>query len=449
MMTLGAGAVGALLLVGGGLAYWYERPTTLTVAVSRLDGDDSGLIAAIANQLKHERKPVRLHVVLVENASAASAAVDAGTADLAVVRTDVALPSNAQTVVILHRDAAIIAAPSSSDMKEIGDLSGHRIGILRDGPANVHLLETALMQVEVKPDTVMTESLQPGEVADAIRSKRVDAIMTVDVVSSPVLHDIIKAVTTAGGGPPVFIPVSEAAAIAQRSPAYESTEVVKGAFGGSPSRPADEFDTLSVTHRLMANENVGQDPITSLTRFLLSERATLGGTAPLARQIEAPSTDKGSALPVHAGAAAYIDDEEQTFFDKYSDMIYMAAMFLGVVASGGTALLSRMNAQKSAALEESISRLVTLLALARGAATGSALDEIESEADNLLASAVAMGGGGEDEGRRSAFGLVLNQVHAAIRDRRMRLPDGAVFEPGRSVTTPQAASVFAAASAAE
>lgn len=421
LMTLAAGGLAAVLLIGGAMAFWWERPTVLTVAVSKLDADDNALIAVVEAQLKRERKTVRLHTILADTATEAATMVDAAKADLAVVRTDVALPSNAQTVVILHRDAAIIVAPASSEIKDLVDLPGRRIGILRDGPANARLLEVALAQSEVRADAVPIEALQPGDVADAIRTKRIDAVMMVDVVSSSLMHDIVKAMTAAGGGPPIFVPISEASAIAQRSPAYESFEVVKGAFGGSPPRPAEEFDTLSVTHRLVANEDVDQGLIATLTRFLLTERSNIAANYPMARQIEAPSTDKGSVLPVHAGAAAYIDDEEQTFFDKYSDMIYMGAMMLGVVASGGTALLSRVGAQKSAALDASITRLLEMLATVRKATLAATLDAAQIEADAILVSALAADGGSEDGGRRAAFGLVLDQVHAAIRDRRAML----------------------------
>lgn len=423
LMTFAAGGLAVVLLLGGGLALWYARPTVLTVAISARDLDDTALMAAIDAQLKHEHKTIRLRAVTADTAADASAAVDAGKVDLAVVRTDVALPSYAQTVVILHHDAAIIAAPAASDLHELSDLRGHRLGILRDGPANAHLLETALAQSEIKADAVPTDALAPNEVTEALRSKRIDAVMMVDVVSSAAVRDIVKSVATAGDGPPVFIAVSEASAIAQRSPAYESTTVVKGAFGGSPPRPAEEFDTLSVTHRLVANENVDQGAIAALTRFILTERSTVAATFPMARQIEAPSTDKGSVLPVHAGAAAYIDDDEQTFFDRYSDMIYIGAMVLGVLASGATALLSRMNAHKSAVLDESINRLLAMLSIARGATTWSSLDALQVEADNLLMSALAVGGGSEDEGRRAAFAMVLDQVHAAIRDRRALLQE--------------------------
>ena len=39
------------------------------------------------------------------------------------------------------------------------------------------------------------------------------------------------------GTPPVFVPVSEAEAIAQRSSLYEAFDLVRGVFGGAPPRP--------------------------------------------------------------------------------------------------------------------------------------------------------------------------------------------------------------------
>jgi len=127
-------------------------------------------------------------------------------------------------------------------------------------------------------------------------------------------------------------------------------------------------------------------------------------------------------MPVHAGTAAYIDDDEQTFFDKYSDMIYIGAMLVGVLASGATAVLGRMNGRRAASLEGAVSRLVNLLNLARTAPSGAALDELQQEADALLAAALdtASAGSGDDR-RLSAFSLALEEVRAAVRDRRVQL----------------------------
>ena len=428
LMMLAVGGLASALLVIGGGTLWYERPTRLSVAVSSADPDDLALMVAALTQLKHSRRTIRLHIVQVENSVAAAAAVDADAADLAVVRTDLAMPNNGKTVIILHRDAAILVAPSSGNIHDIDDLAGRKVGIVNSGPANQRLLETALAQYDIRPEAVEVVSLQPPEVAEAIRGKRVDAVLAVDVVSSPLMHEMVRAVAAAGGGPPVFVPVAEADAIAQRSPAYDSLEIVRGAFGGSPPRPADEFDTISVTHRLVADKSVAEGAISELTRFFLSERLALASAAPLARHIEAPSTDKGSALPVHDGTAAYIDDEEETFFDKYSDFIYIGAMLLGVLASAATAVMSRMNSHKAALLDSAVRRLIEMLGLARGAPNASALDALQAEADECLAAALNSAAAASDDGRLKAFGLALDQVRAAIRDRRRALGSAAHHE---------------------
>ena len=420
-IILAVGVAAAVLLMAAATTFWYERPTKLTVAISAADTDDEALMEAASHLLKFGRHAVRLQIHVVGGAAAASAEVDAGKADLAVIRTDVATPNNAQTVVILHRDAALLVAPAAGGVHEIGDLAGHTVGIVHRGPGNEQLLATALAQYDMAADAVKLVALTPEAVAEAVASKAVDAVLAVDVISSQRLRDVVRAVGT-DGGPPTFIPIAEADAIAQRSPAYEKIEVVRGAFGGAAPLPAEEYDTLAITHRLVANENVDQNLISDLTRFFLTDRLQLATTVPIGRQIEAPSTDKGAPMPVHAGTAAYIDDDEQTFFDKYSDMIYLGAMLVGVLASGATAILGRMNGQRAASLEGAVSRLVDLLSLARAASSGAALDALQLEADALLVSALntAWANSGDDR-RLSAFSLALEEVRAAVRDRRVQL----------------------------
>lgn len=433
LVILGLGFVAAALLIVAGATVWYERPTQLTVAIASSDGVDSALVGAAEKLLKRGRDTVRLRVRPVDSAAAASAAVDNDDADLAVIRTDVAIPSHAQTVVILHRDVTLLAAPGGSAIAAVSDLAGHTVGIVHRGPGNQELIETALAQYDIAPDAVKIVSLAPEDVTEALKAKTVDAVMAVDAISSPHLRAVVKAVAAAGEGAPVLISIEEADAIAQRSPAYEKISVIHGAFGGAPPRPAEDYDTLAITHRLVANENVAADTVTTLTRFLLSKKQQIAAIVPVAQKMEAPSTDKDAAMPVHAGAAAYIDDDEQTFFDKYSDMIYLGAMFLGVMASGATAVLGRLNGRRTASVEESVRRLVEIVRLARNAGSATALDALQDEADELLVAALRVASStGGDDGRLAVFGLALDQVRAAVRDRRDQLTRGRPFESALS-----------------
>ena len=419
LTVLAVGVVALALLVVGGATFWYEQPTRLTVAIAKADAEDFALMATASKLLKFGRNTVRLRIVPVDGPAAAAATVDSDKADLAVIRTDVALPENAQTVVILHRDAALLVAPSGGEIHEITDLAGHKIGIVHRGPGNEALLTTALAQYDIKPDAVAIVDLTPGGVSGAIKSKAVDAVLAVDLLSSPRLREIVRDVAAGGEGPPTLVAIAEADAIAQRSPGFEKLEVVRGAFGGTPPRPADEYDTLSITHRLVANEKVSQDLIADLTRFFLTEKMQIASSAPIARGIEAPSTDKGLALPAHAGSAAYIDDDEQTFFDKYSDLIYIGAMLLGVLASGATAVMGRLQSRRTASLETSVGRLIEMMGMARAAPTHEDLDALQAEADSLMAEALRAATSVSSEDRRlTVFGMALDQLRAAVRDRR-------------------------------
>ena len=53
-----------------------------------------------------------------------------------------------------------------------------------------------------------------------------------------------------------------------------------------------------------------------------------------AAKIEKPDTDKDAAVTVHPGAAAYLDGELKTFFDRYSDLLYWGLMAMSVLGSG-------------------------------------------------------------------------------------------------------------------
>ena len=55
-------------------------------------------------------------------------------ADLAVVRSDVAMSETGLTVAILHRNAVIFLAPHGSSVRKITDLDKKRLGMLRATP---------------------------------------------------------------------------------------------------------------------------------------------------------------------------------------------------------------------------------------------------------------------------------------------------------------------------
>jgi TRAP transporter TAXI family solute receptor len=414
-----------LALVGLGLfaVQWISAPTTLRIAVGPMSSEDMRLVVAATHHLAREREPIRLKLVLTDGVAASAAAVDDDKADLGIVRTDVAMPLRGQTVAIMHRDAAILMTTPTSGISKVSGLWGRNVGIVRKTPANQRLLETVLAQYEVPKDSVPVVMLgSPQAVEEGLSGKRFDAVLVVGPVTGALVTDTVAAVARAGAGPPVFIPISEADAISQRSPVFEELEVVRGTFGGTPPRPPDTMETIGVSHRLVAQVGLDEGTVSELTRLLFQMRPTLARDAPLANSLEAPETAKGSALPVHPGSAAYYEGEVQTFFERYGDWFYLGVMVLSIAGSALAGLASAASGRSRSRTMALLDELLGIIHKARAAGNEEELQSLEAQADEVLATALGKAGrDGVDQTVMVALFLGLDQARRAIHEQRLIL----------------------------
>ena len=165
---------------------------------------------------------------------------------------------------------------------------------------------------------------------------------------------------------------------------------------------------------------------------MLAARPSIAARIPVANRIEAPAADKGAALPVHPGALAFLDDEEESFFDKYSDAFYIGAMCLSVLGTGLAAVAARFTRDKSADADKILRRLLEITKAVRSARHAGLLDGYEEEADELLALALAPDAvHALSVNRMGALTLALNQVRHAIAEQRQSfaVPMRAQFLP--------------------
>jgi TRAP-type uncharacterized transport system substrate-binding protein len=193
------------------------------------------------------------------------------------------MPPNGQTVLIMRRDAAVLFAPAESSLRAIDDLRGHKVGILQAVPHgkadNQLLLDTALAQYDVPSASVGRVSLTLPELSRAVENKEIDAVLAVGVPGSDGLTEAVNTVAVAGHGQPVFLPIAEAKAIAQRSPAFEGVEVMRGAFGGAQPKPPEDFVTLGVSTRLVAQRSLSNETAGEVARLMLAVRPAISARA--------------------------------------------------------------------------------------------------------------------------------------------------------------------------
>jgi TRAP transporter TAXI family solute receptor len=415
-----AGTLAIAAMIAFGLFY-ASRPTVLRVAVGPLKGDDVRLVGTLAGQLGRDRAPIRLRVVEKEGAAEAAAALDKGEADLAVVRRDITMSMNGLAVLVVRTNTVAIIALPSSGAKRIGDLVGRNVGVVGRGDSNVHVFEAILAHYEISPQDIRMVPVDPDYVVPMLKERRIDILIIAGPVTGKEMNEAVAAAAQ-DGKPPIFIPISESDALAQRRPVYESTEIVAGAFGGSPPRPMESVDTIGFSHYLVARSTLGEQVVGDLAKMLLAARNAIVSEFPAARLIKAPETDKDSAVSVHPGAAAYYDGEQKTFFDRYSDFFYLGVMLASIMGSAAAAVASRARAGARHERHSVLLRLTELMTEARGAATLDRLQALEKEVDAILLDTLQrIEAERPDETWLRGFSLAMEQARHIIAERRAAL----------------------------
>jgi len=430
-ITLAAVLAFVGLLAG---AYYFEmRPVTLKIAVGPTNSDDVKVVQALTQAFAQNHSYVKLKPVLTDGVAASAEALAQGKVDLAIIRGDLDVPRNAQAVATLRKNVVVMWAPPPARAKgkkaggkitKISQLVGRKVGVIGRTEANVNLLKVILLQYGIDPSKVEVVQFPAGEAADAIRNQRADAYLAVGPINSKITAEAIAA-SVKEGGEVSFLAIDSAEAIAQNHPLYEASEIPAGAFG-APDRPDDEVKTISFAHHVVARKGLSDTTVAAFTRQLFSVRQQLMSDFPLAAKIETPDTDKDAAIPVHPGAAAFIDGEEKSFLDRYSDYIWWALMALSATGSLGAwfaGYLKQDERNTNTSLRE---RLLDMIAATRRSDSAEELDQLQAEADDILRNTLhCFENGAIQEGALTALNIALEHFHSAVADRKallMNLP---------------------------
>jgi TRAP transporter TAXI family solute receptor len=432
-------AAGLLVFAAAiGIALLMMRPTTLRIAVGPSGSDDQNLIQALAQTFASEGSSVRLSLVSTAGPLESIAALRAHKADLAVARGDEQMPDGTESVAILRKNFVVLWAAASrkgsgkqakSKIKGIDDLPGHRVGVVGRTEVNVTLLNVILKESGVDPGKVAITQFNANQVAEMVRDTSIDAFMTVGPLDSKITSEALAA-TVRTRGEPTFLPIDVSEAIASRHPLYESEEIPGSAFSPAPARPDDKIETVGINHLIVAPKSLSESTVGTLTRQLFAARPSLAREMPSAAKIEKPDTDKDAALPAHPGAAAYIDGNERTFMDNYSDYIWGAVLLFSVLGSGVAWLRHYVKRDERRLNILHREKLLAAIGLVRQINSIEELDALQCEADEFVRETLeCYDDGAIEQGDLAAYSLVLDQFHNAVVDRRAALGATAVNLP--------------------
>jgi len=421
-------ALMAVLGIAAAAYYFALRPVTLKVAVGPVNSDDLKVVQTLVQAFNNQRNSqIKLRPMPTDGAVASAQALADGKADIAIIRGDLDVPKNAQAVATLRKNVAVLWVPPAPKVKgkkappkitKIAQLAGHRIGVIGRTPANVNLLKVILKQYGVDTSKIEIIQFPANEAAEAIRHQKADAYIAAGPVNSKITTDAILA-SSRDGGTPTILAIDLAEAIAQNHPAYEASDIPAGSFGAVPE---EEVKTISFAHHIVARRGLSESTVAAFTRQLFAARQALKNEFPLTAKIETPDTDKDATIPAHPGAAAFVDGEEKTFLDRYSDFIWWGLMALSAMGSAGAWFASYLKKDERSNNSSLRDRLLDMIALARKSDSSEELDQLQAEADGILRETLqCFEHGAIEEGALIAFNIALEQFHNAIADRRTLL----------------------------
>lgn len=418
IVTLAGLLVALLLLL---VVYLFSTPTTLRIAVGPDDREHARLMSAFAQKLNSDHAPIRLKLLRKDGIIDTAQTIDNHEADLAVARSD-RMPRDGQTIAILHRNPILFSAPPGSRLRQVADLRGKRIGLLRLTEENRNLLQVILRQDKIEPDQVTLVEVILADLPKAFSEHRIDVLMTIAPLQGALFEQAMATMARSRRATPVIFGVNDAEAIVQRDHRLESFDVPRGAFGSNPARPAEDLNTVSVSHRLVVRTSVSDSVVSDLTRLLFTMRPALTAQVPTASLIEALDPDEAAASGLHPGARAYLAGDQQTFIQRFSDWAYLVITALTMLASGAGALISHLSSRRQAAAARSTHDLQRLLGQIRTAVDLAQLAKIQEEADHLMADAVTKVSEGDiNDAHFFTFTVVYQNVSMALQQREWQL----------------------------
>jgi hypothetical protein len=151
----------------------------------------------------------------------------------------------------------------------------------------------------------------------------------------------------------------------------------------------------------VAQSRISNGSAGELARIIYENKAELALDDGFAARIEPAETDKDALIIAHPGAAEYINDDTKSFMDRYSDLMYLGAAALSVIASIFAGIYTRITRLKPEKASELATAILDIGERVEHAHTVDQLEALQDELETVLRGVVA----GLRDGTISSEGL--------------------------------------------
>lgn len=331
-----------------------------------------------------------------------------GEADLCLVQNDVVGKDKVRSIATLYEEALHVIV--RKETTSVAQLSQSTFSLGPAGGGTENLALATLHQVGLTEDeiTLRRESLEEG--LKALREGEADGVCIVTGIGNATVGEFLAEgkFTLLDLGKDIF------ESIRYSYPFAHSASIPSGAYPVKPGvgLPAESISTIGTTVLLACRQDLPEEDVFELARFLGDNHANLVRAHPLLAQMDSPENLHQLQFPVHEGAQLHYERHEPSFIQKWADTI---ALILSVLAIAGGALMTirqiyLMRLKES--LDEFFAKVETLTSeLVEGASSGriveiaKQLHEIRRETTKKLIA--------EELSANESFVIFQRQLHTA------------------------------------
>lgn len=321
-------------------AWYFAWPKTMRVAVGPSGGLEHRYLEAMARALRETQKPFRLELVSTENSMQAARLLDRRQVELAVLRSDDMESKEARSLTILGKQSVVMIVRADSGIDFSSKLQGRSIGIISPGGSFRSLIARIAEHYGGAPNDSTVEELTIRQFVHT--PQRFDAYFLIADPSFRDIKAVVDAISAQEQAELSFLGMPAPAGLVVRMRELQKSSIPQGAFGGSPPKPGEELETVATTVELTATGLLSQSSATGLIEALVDLRTRMRRLMPRSTfDIEVPPVDEPRRFLPHVGAAAYVNDEEEkTFFETWSEQIWLGIFLLSIAGSSVTGFLA-------------------------------------------------------------------------------------------------------------
>jgi uncharacterized protein len=351
-----------------------RRVTVVRIATGQRGGTSLPLGEELAATFNREHKHVRASAVESQGSLYSIDMLERKEVELALVsnntqkgdRVRLIAPLYPETLQVVVRKAAKIAAPSDLEKKRVG------IGPVASGTEAVAL--QVLEHFGFDKSRVSAANMTPIEAATKLEAGELDAVFILAGLRAPVVERLLRrddmALLALGAADKVGGPLD---GVHIDAPYLVPSVIPERTYGDEPVEPVG---TMAVQALLVARADVDDDVVFDLTKSLFSNKLRLAQKEKLLAHLTEKFDPADSPYPQHPGADRYLRRNEPGAIEKNVDLISLALTVAAILWSGVAAWRAAREKSKKSRIEQFFVKLAELTKSVRAAETDEELAEL-------------------------------------------------------------------------